>query len=112
MMVSLSKIAKILGSRGLMPNPKAGTITMEVGNVVKNIKTGTVEYRTDKGGIIHLGVGKVSFSAEKLSENIKVLISHISRSRPGGIKGIFIKKVTLSSTMGIGINIDLATLQQ
>ena len=106
MMGSVGKIGKILGPRGLMPNPKVGTVTFEVANAVKELKTGKVEFRVEKAGIIHSPVGKVSFGAEKLSENVSALLETIIKLKPSSSKGIYIKSISLSSTMGAGVRID------
>ena len=106
MMGAVGKIGKILGPRGLMPNPKVGTVTFEVANAVKELKAGKVEFRVEKAGIVHSPVGKVSFGAEKLRENIQALIEMIIKLKPSASKGIYIKSVALSSTMGAGVRID------
>ena len=106
MMGSVGKIAKILGPRGLMPNPKVGTVTFEVANAVKELKAGKVEFRVEKAGIVHSPVGKVSFGAEKLSENVSALLETIIKLKPASSKGIYIKSIGLSSTMGAGVRID------
>ena len=106
MMGSVGKIAKILGPRGLMPNPKVGTVTFEVANAVKELKAGKVEFRVEKAGIVHSPVGKVSFGAEKLSENVSALLETIIKLKPASSKGIYIKSIALSSTMGAGVRID------
>jgi large subunit ribosomal protein L1 len=106
MMGAVGKIGKILGPRGLMPNPKVGTVTFEVANAVKELKTGKVEFRVEKAGIIHSPVGKVSFGAEKLSENVSALLETIIKLKPASSKGIYIKSISLSSTMGAGVRID------
>jgi large subunit ribosomal protein L1 len=106
MMGSVGKIGKILGPRGLMPNPKVGTVTFEVANAVKELKTGKVEFRVEKAGIIHSPVGKVTFGAEKLSENVSALLETIIKLKPASSKGIYIKSISLSSTMGAGVRID------
>ncbi len=106
MMGAVGKIGKILGPRGLMPNPKVGTVTFEVANAVKELKTGKVEFRVEKAGIIHSPVGKVSFGAEKLSENVNALLETIIKLKPASSKGIYIKSISLSSTMGAGVRID------
>ena len=106
MMGSVGKIAKILGPRGLMPNPKVGTVTFEVANAVKELKAGKVEFRVEKAGIVHSPVGKVSFGAEKLSENVSALLETIIKLKPASSKGIYIKSISLSSTMGAGVRID------
>jgi large subunit ribosomal protein L1 len=100
LMAIVGKVAKILGPKGLMPNPKLGTVTLDVSSVIRSIKSGQVEYRTDKGGIIHSRVGKASFSEQALVENILTIIRVIEKNRPTGVKGNFIKKLSLSSTMG------------
>ncbi len=106
MMGAVGKIGKILGPRGLMPNPKVGTVTFEVANAVKELKAGKVEFRVEKAGIVHSPVGKVSFGAEKLRENIQALLETIIKLKPSASKGIYIKSVSLSSTMGAGVRID------
>jgi large subunit ribosomal protein L1 len=106
MMGSVGKIAKILGPRGLMPNPKVGTVTFEVANAVKELKAGKVEFRVEKAGIVHSPVGKISFGAEKLSENVSALLETITKLKPASSKGIYIKSIALSSTMGAGVRID------
>jgi large subunit ribosomal protein L1 len=106
MMGSVGKIAKILGPRGLMPNPKVGTVTFEVANAVNELKAGKVEFRVEKAGIVHSPVGKVSFGAEKLSENVSALLEIIIKLKPASSKGIYIKSIALSSTMGAGVRID------
>jgi large subunit ribosomal protein L1 len=106
MMGSVGKIGKILGPRGLMPNPKVGTVTFEVANAVKELKAGKVEFRVEKAGIVHSPVGKVSFGAEKLSENVSALLETIIKLKPASSKGIYIKSISISSTMGVGVRID------
>ncbi len=110
MMAQVGRLGRILGPRGLMPNPKTGTITMDIARAVKEIKAGKIEYRVDKNGIIHAGVGKISFEDDKIIENIKALIDALMRARPSSAKGTYLKKVTISSTMGPGIKIDKASL--
>lgn len=105
MMPKLGKIGKILGTKGLMPNPKVGTVTPNVAGVVKDIKKGMIEYRVDKNGIIHLSFGKVSFGAEKLAENYNTIMETISKVRPNGVKGTFIKGIAVATTMGPGIKL-------
>lgn len=107
----VGKLGKLLGPRGLMPNPKLGTVTFDVGKAVKEIKAGKVEYRTDKAGIIHIPFGKVSFDVEKLVENVNAVIRSISRAKPATSKGKYIKKVSVSSTMGPGIKVDVTKLK-
>lgn len=103
MMGLVGKVGKILGPKGLMPNPKLGTVTMDVTTAIKNVKGGQIEYRSEKNGIVHAGIGKASFSSDALSENIKAFIDAVVKSKPAGAKGNYIKKIILSSTMGIGI---------
>jgi large subunit ribosomal protein L1 len=103
MMALVGKVGKILGPKGLMPNPKLGTVTMDVVTAIKNVKGGQIEYRSEKNGIVHAGIGKVSFSNDALAENIKAFIDAVVRSKPAGVKGNYLKKMTLSSTMGIGV---------
>ncbi len=105
-MPEVGKLGKILGARGLMPNPKSGTVTNEVGKVVKELKAGKIQFRVDKGGIIHASIGKASFDAEKLIENFKALLSTIIRLKPASAKGQYVRSIYLSSTMGPGIKID------
>ena len=111
MMPSVGKVAKILGPKGLMPNPKLGTVTPDVATAVKNAKAGQVQYKNDKGGIVHAGIGKMSFDENDLLENLKFFYSSINKSKPETVKGSFIKKVTIASTMGVGLEINLASLR-
>lgn len=111
MMKSAGRLGKVLGPRGLMPNPKTGTVTFEVARAVKEIKAGKVEFRVDKTGIIHSPIGKISFDAGKLAENAQALLSAIQKAKPAAAKGKYVKKVTLTSTMGPGIPIDLAEVE-
>lgn len=106
----VGQLGQILGPRGLMPNPKVGTVTMQIENAVKDAKAGQVRYRTDKNGIVHCSVGKVSFAAEDIVENINALLSDLRKLKPASAKGIYIKKITLSSTMGPGLMLDLTSL--
>ena len=110
MMPVVGKLGKILGPRGLMPNPKLGTVTPDVAEAVKAAKGGQVEFRAEKAGIVHAGVGKVSFSEAALLENIRAFVSAINRAKPSGAKGTYIKRVALSSTMGPGVKIDVGSL--
>lgn len=110
MMAQVGKLGKILGPKGLMPNPKVGTVTMNIADAVKALKAGQLEYRTEKNGIVHAGVGKVSFDAKKLEENLRAFTSAILKAKPTGVKGTYLKKVTISTTMGPGLKIDLADL--
>jgi large subunit ribosomal protein L1 len=103
----VGKLGKILGPRGLMPNPKLGTVTFDVAKAVKEIKAGKVEYKTDKAGVVHVPIGKVSFDAEKLLENAKTVIDSIVKAKPSTSKGKYLKKLVISSTMGPGIKVDL-----
>jgi large subunit ribosomal protein L1 len=103
-------LGQILGPRGLMPNPKVGTVTMDVATAVKNAKAGQVQYRTDKGGIIHATIGRASFPVEKLEENLKALIDALNKAKPASSKGQYLRKVAVSSTMGPGVRVDQATL--
>ena len=110
-MPKLGKVAKILGPKGLMPNPKLGTVTKEIKNAVTSAKSGQVKFKNDKSGIIHAGIGKISFSDDKILENLKVFYSSINKSKPDSVKGSFIKKVTIASTMGVGLQINQASLR-
>ncbi len=107
-MAVVGKLGQILGPRGLMPNPKVGTVTPDVATAVKNAKAGQVRYRADKGGIVHAPIGKVSFDADKLEENLKALIADLNKAKPSSAKGVYLKKVTVSSTMGPGLTVDKA----
>ena len=106
MMGAVGKIAKILGPRGLMPNPKVGTVTFDIANAVRELKAGKVEFRVEKAGIVHSPVGKVSFGAEKLYENVNALLETIIKLKPASSKGTYIKSISISSTMGAGVRID------
>lgn len=106
MMKIIGKLGKILGTRGLMPNPKTGTVTMDVGKAVREIKAGKVEYRIDKAGIIHAPVGKISFEIPALAENIRTVVGSIAKARPASAKGVFLKKISVSTTMGPGLKLD------
>ncbi|HKI98173.1 MAG TPA: 50S ribosomal protein L1 [bacterium] len=106
MMGQVGKIGKILGPRGLMPNPKVGTVTTDVGKVVRSIKAGQVEFRVDKAGILHVPVGRASFEEQKLEENIQNLVDTVKRMKPSSAKGTYLKTITLSTTMGPGISLD------
>jgi large subunit ribosomal protein L1 len=103
-------LGQILGPRGLMPNPKVGTVTADVATAVKNAKAGQVQYRTDKGGIIHVTLGRASFQPDALRANLTALIEALNRGKPSSSKGIYLRKVALSSTMGIGVRVDLTSL--
>src|SRR5690349_9206930 len=110
MMPLVGRLGKVLGPRGLMPNPKVGTVTMDVKGAVAGAKGGSVEFRVEKAGIVHAGVGKVSFDADKLVENIKAFADAVAKAKPAGAKGHYINRVAISSTMGPGVKIDLASL--
>ena len=106
----VGKLGKVLGPRGLMPNPKVGTVTTDVKQAVENAKGGQVRYRTDKNGIIHCAIGKVSFDADSLSENLRSLLGDLQKAKPSAAKGIYLKKISLSTTMGPGVLVDQASL--
>jgi len=108
----VGQLGQILGPRGLMPNPKVGTVTPDVATAVKNARAGQVQYRTDKGGIVQCTIGRASFEAEQLKTNLLALIEALNKARPQGTKGIYLKKVSVSSTMGAGVRIDTSTLAQ
>ena len=108
----VGQLGQILGPRGLMPNPKVGTVTQDLVGAVKNAKGGQVQYRADKSGIVQCTIGRASFTVEALAENLKALVDAVNKSKPTGVKGIFLKKVSVSSTMGVGVRVDLASLQQ
>jgi large subunit ribosomal protein L1 len=110
MMPIVGRLGKILGPRGLMPNPKIGTVTMDVKAAVEAAKGGQVTFRVEKAGIIHAGVGKVSFDQDKLVENIRAIVEAVTRAKPTGAKGTYLKKVSLSSTMGPGVTVDVSTV--
>ncbi|PHY20853.1 50S ribosomal protein L1 [Caulobacter sp. BP25] len=110
MMALVGRLGKVLGPRGLMPNPKVGTVTPNVGQAVKDAKGGAVEFRVEKAGIVHAGIGKASFTEDALLVNVKALIEALNRSKPSGAKGVFIKRVGLSSTMGPGFKVDVASI--
>jgi large subunit ribosomal protein L1 len=108
MMRSAGKLGKVLGPRGLMPNPKTGTVTADITKAVKETKAGKVEFRVDKAGIVHCPIGKINFDASKLAENAHSLITAVLKAKPAAAKGKYVKRITLTSTMGPGINVDLA----
>jgi len=110
-MSEVGKLGRILGPRGLMPNPKSGTVTMDVASAVQASKAGRIEFRTDKFGIVHSSIGKISFAEDKLSDNINAFVHTLVSMRPPGAKGQYLKKVTVSSTMGPGIKIDKSTVK-
>ena len=105
----VGQLGQILGPRGLMPNPKVGTVTMDVETAVKNAKAGQVQYRTDKAGIIHATIGRVSFSDDALSQNFKALLEALNKAKPASSKGIYLKKISVTSTMGPGLRVDTAS---
>jgi large subunit ribosomal protein L1 len=107
----VGQLGQILGPRGLMPNPKVGTVTADVANAVKNVKAGQARYRSDKNGIIHCSIGRVSFSPADLAENLDALLTDLKKLKPSTAKGIFLKKITVSTTMGPGLVVDQATLK-
>ena len=111
MMGAVGRIGKILGPRGLMPNPKAGTVTQEIGKAVRELKAGKLEFRVDKAGIVHIPIGKVSFPEEQLVENARAILASLVRAKPASAKGNYIRGVALSATMGPGIKVDPAQLQ-
>lgn len=110
MMGLAGRVARVLGPKGLMPNPKLGTVTMDVAGAVKKAKAGEVQYRAEKTGIVHAGIGKVSFSEEAIYENAKALIDAVIKAKPSGAKGTYMKRIAISSTMGAGIHVDLTNL--
>jgi large subunit ribosomal protein L1 len=111
MMGTVGKLGRILGPRGLMPNPKVGTVTLDVGRAVREAKAGKVEYRVDKAGVIHCRIGKVSFNAAQLSENAQALINELLARKPSTAKGVYLRSITLSSTMGPGVRIDTSSVE-
>ena len=110
MMPLVGRLGKVLGPRGMMPNPKVGTVTMNVGQAVKDAKGGAVEFRVEKAGIVHAGIGKVSFTDEALLLNVKAMVDALNKAKPAGAKGIYVKRIGLSSTMGPGFKIDVASI--
>ena len=110
MMALVGRLGKILGPRGLMPNPRLGTVTMDVRGAIAAAKSGQVEYRAEKAGIVHAGIGKASFDADALGENVRAFVDAIQKAKPAGAKGTYLKRVSLSSTMGPGVPVDVATL--
>jgi large subunit ribosomal protein L1 len=110
MMGLVGRLGKVLGPRGLMPNPKVGTVTPNVGQAVKDAKGGAVEFRVEKAGIIHAGIGKCSFTQDAIEANVKAMIEALTKAKPSGAKGTYMKRVSLSSTMGPGVKIDLTTI--
>jgi large subunit ribosomal protein L1 len=110
MMALVGRLGKVLGPRGLMPNPKLGTVTADVAEAVKAAKGGQVQFRAEKAGVVHAGVGKASFSADALVDNVKAFVSAINRGKPTGVKGTYIQKISLSSTMGPGVRVEIGAL--
>jgi large subunit ribosomal protein L1 len=110
MMALVGRLGKVLGPRGLMPNPRVGTVTPNVGQAVKDAKGGAIEFRTEKTGIIHAGIGKASFTDEQIAANVRALVDALNRAKPSGAKGTYIKKISLSSTMGPGFRIDTGSI--
>ena len=110
MMRGVGRLGKVLGPRGLMPNPKTGTVTMDVAKAIKEVKAGKVEFRVDKTGIIHAPVGKIEFTKDQLSENAQTLIDSVLKARPAALKGKYVKRITVASTMSPGIDLDLVAL--
>jgi large subunit ribosomal protein L1 len=109
MMPIVGRLGKILGPRNLMPNPKVGTVTMDVANAVKNAKGGEVQFRAEKAGIVHGGIGKASFDEAKLVENVRAFVSAVNKAKPAGAKGTYLRRIALSSTMGPGVTVDIAS---
>jgi large subunit ribosomal protein L1 len=107
----VGQLGQILGPRGLMPNPKTGTVTPDVETAVKNAKSGQMRYRTDKNGIIHGGIGKISFEPEQIRGNLQAVLADLRKAKPAAAKGVYMKKVTLSTTMGPGVTIDQASIE-
>ena len=112
MMPIVGRLGKILGPRNLMPNPKVGTVTMDVAEAVKSAKGGQVQFKVEKAGVIHAGVGKVSFEPAKLAENVRAFVDAVAKAKPSGAKGAYLKKVSLSSTMGPGVSVDVSSATQ
>ena len=110
MMPIVGRLGKILGPRGLMPNPRVGTVTMDLTQAVTDAKGGQVQFRVEKAGVVHAGVGKASFDADKLVENVRAMVEAINRAKPTGVKGTYLKKVSISSTMGAGVSVALDSL--
>jgi len=108
----VGQLGQILGPRGLMPNPKVGTVTPDIAQAVKNAKAGQVQYRSDKGGVVQCTIGRASFSVDALTENLKAFVDAVNKSKPSSSKGVFLRKLSLSSTMGLGVRVDQASLQQ
>ena len=109
MMPVVGRLGKVLGPRNLMPNPKVGTVTMDVAQAVKNAKGGEVQFKAEKAGVVHAGIGKASFDAGKLAENLRAFVVAVQKARPAGAKGTYVKKISISSTMGAGVSIDVTS---
>lgn len=109
-MSAVGKLGKMLGQKGLMPNPKTGTVTFEVGKAVTEFRAGKVEYKTDKTGVVHVPIGKVSFAEDKLTSNLKAVLEAVSKAKPSGVKGIFLKSIALSATMGPSVKVDASKI--
>jgi large subunit ribosomal protein L1 len=109
-MAFVGRVGKLLGPRGLMPNPKLGTVTPNVAEAVKAAKSGQVEFRVEKAGIVHAGVGRVSFGADALADNIRALVDALNKAKPAASKGAYLKKVYISSTMGVGVGVDVSQI--
>jgi large subunit ribosomal protein L1 len=110
-MAKIGKIARTLGPRGLMPNPKSGTVTMEIGKAIKEVKQGKIDFKVDKFGIVHASVGKISFEAGKIADNVKEFIATVNKLKPSSAKGVYLQSMYLSTTMSPGIRIDTKTLE-
>ena len=110
MMALVGRLGKVLGPRGLMPNPRVGTVTPNVGQAVKDAKGGAIEFRVEKAGVVHAGIGKISFTEDALIANVKALVDALNKARPSGAKGLYIKKISLSSTMGPGVKIETGSI--
>jgi large subunit ribosomal protein L1 len=109
MMPIVGRLGKILGPRNLMPNPKVGTVTMDVADAVKKAKGGEVQFKVEKAGVVHAGIGKASFDEQKLAENVRAFVDAVQKAKPAGAKGAYMKKISLSSTMGPGVSVDIAS---
>ncbi len=112
LMAKVGQIARILGPRGLMPNPKSGTVTQDIAKAVTEVKKGKIDFRVDKFGVMHVSLGRVSFSVEQLADNAKEFIATVNRLKPNSLKGTYVKSIYLSSTMSLGVNVDLQTLRE
>jgi large subunit ribosomal protein L1 len=108
----VGQLGQILGPRGLMPNPKVGTVTQDIAGAIKNAKAGQVQYRADKTGIVQCTIGRASFTVDALVENLRALVDAVNKAKPSGVKGIFLKKISVSSTMGVGVRVDQVSLLQ